>query len=34
VFEGVELLEKLAAIIPRPRVNLLLYYVTHRFMWS
>ena len=26
LFEGVELLEKLAAIIPRPRVNLLLYH--------
>jgi hypothetical protein len=26
VFEGVELLEKLAAIIPRPRINLLLYH--------
>jgi Putative transposase len=26
LFEGVELLEKLAAITPRPRINLLLYY--------
>jgi len=26
LFEGVELLEKLAAIIPRPRINLLLYH--------
>jgi hypothetical protein len=26
LFEGVEMLEKLAAIIPRPRVNLLLYH--------
>jgi hypothetical protein len=26
LFEGTELLEKLAAIIPRPRINLVLYY--------
>jgi len=34
IFEPLELVEKLAALVPRPRFNLVRYYVAHRFMWS
>jgi len=34
IFEPGELLEKLAALVPPPRFNLVRYYVAHRFMWS
>ena len=34
IFEPLELVEKLAALVPRPRFNLVRYYVELRFMWS
>jgi hypothetical protein len=34
IFEPLELVEKLAALVPPPRFNLVRYYVEHRFMWS
>jgi hypothetical protein len=34
IFEPLELVEKLAALVPPPRFNLVRYYVAHRFMWS
>ena len=34
IFEPLELVEKLAALVPPPRFHLIRYYVEHRFMWS
>jgi len=34
IFEPLDLLGKLAALVPPPRFNLVRYYVEHRFMWS
>ena len=34
VFEPIDLIAKLAALVPPPRFNLVRYYVAHRFMWS
>jgi hypothetical protein len=33
-FEPLELVEKLAALVPPPMFNLVRYYVAYRFMWS
>ena len=33
IFEPLELVEKLAALVPCPRFNLVRYYVELRFMW-
>jgi hypothetical protein len=34
VYEPLELLEKLSALVPAPRAHLVRYYVEHRVMWS
>ena len=34
VFEPIELVAKLAALVPPPRFNLVRYYVEFRFMWN
>ena len=34
VFEPLDLIGKLAALVPPPRFNLVRYYVAHQFMWS
>jgi hypothetical protein len=34
IFEPLEPVEKLAALVPPPRFNLVRYYVAQRFMWS
>ena len=34
IFEPLDLIGKLAALVPPPRFNLIRYYVEHRFMWS
>ena len=34
VFEPLDLVAKLAALVPPPRFNVVRYYVAHRFMWS
>jgi hypothetical protein len=34
ILEPLELIEKLSALVPPPRFNLVRYYVAHRFMWS
>jgi hypothetical protein len=33
-YEPMELIERLAALVPPPRFNITRYYVAHRFMWS
>jgi hypothetical protein len=34
IFDPMDLMGKLAALIPPPRFNLVRYYVAHRFMWG